>query len=357
MHLQPITYNTIKSFSIKSCGKRATSPLGSSPRSKTLTQTVSKKKILPRTNSINDNKKTNFFNTRVKKQGILEKFDEIQRISKSISREFPPDDLNLNSICSSSRDANNEFQFPAEEDQDFSNNERALELLIYNKFFLNIKRPCKNLKEFKKEIIVNHLKESQIIFGIMLFFYSFQSVIDFFLHIEDLQEAKSATGFIRFFTNISLFFLSFFGVDKLFSFLALRIIFIVVEFVFLIVGILDYHNENDLLMKDVSLALLFCPVIFMTNLSFFNFREIIFINFGVLFTLIIAMTYDKSLNLENTIMTFVVLIHNIIKNYFQKRFHIKSFNNLKLLYLIREEQNEKLSQLLPIHVKLAFIFS
>lgn len=353
MHsLQSIKYPTVSSISIKSGSKR-----GKSPRSKTLTQKspfAKEKQILRRPKTINPEKEKSYFlDKKMNKQAILERFDQIHRLSKTQSRIFNNDELNLNlnnSIPSSNRDGTSEFQ--VEEDQDFfQNNERALEFLKYNRLFLNIDKNCKNLKEFKSEKIVNYLKESQIIFGIMLFFYSFQSVIDFLLHVNDLQDTKSVTGFIRFFTNIALFFLSFFGIDKLFYFFALRIIFIVVVFVFLIIGIIDYHYENDYMMRNVNLALLFCPVIFTTNLSFFNFREIIFINFAFMFALVFTIIYHNSFDLENILMTFVILIHNIIKIYFQKRFHLKAFNNLKFLSLIREEQDEKISQLLPIHVK------
>ena len=342
-------------ISIKSPSPRSPkSKRGISPRSKTFKEvkkSTFKAKLLKRkSKTINEVKeKPNFLEKTLKNPSVVEKID--QMFSKSQSHEYFGDQVSFSMPSSnrSNRESDYNIDFQGEEDQDLVD-ERGLEFLNYNKFFLTIKNPCKNYKEFENQNIVKFLKETQIIFGIMLCFYTFESVIDFLLHMNDLNETNSVRGIMKFILNISLFFLSFFGIEKFFYFFFMRVVFLILVIAIFILQMVDLHYETDHIMMDIDFALMFCPLIFLTNFSFFTFLEILFINLLFLIAFMVVIGYMHIFQLENLLMTILILFHNVIKNFFQLRFQMKSFNNLKSSRLKRAEQEEKISQLLPIHV-------
>ncbi len=289
--------------------------------------------------------KINKIEKTLKKAGIQ---DVLEKLKKSQSKEYTGDPI---SLPSSSRE-NNDKDY-REEDQDFAD-DREMEYFKYHRFFLTIKKPCKNLPEFKNERLLTFLKESRIFYGILLFFYTFHNVVDFLIHSKDFSESKTFFTLAKCFINISLFFLSFFGIEKLFSFFLMRLLLIVFILILFLLQIIDLVEETDIIMRDIMFSILFCPLIFLTNFAFFSFVEILFINFSFMAALLVVIIYSNIPNLENISMTILILCHNMIKIFFQLRFHIKSFNNLKSSHIKQAEQEEKISQLLPIHVKYFF---
>ena len=288
----------------------------------------------------------NSLEKKIKNPLIQEKFD---KLNKCLSIEFQGE-RSLNSVTQDN-DAN-DFR---EEEQDFQD-ERELEFLKYHKYFLTIKKPCKNLKEFDQNRLTSFLKESRIFFCVMLFFYTFESVVDFLIHMQDFSENQTPKSFLKFCVIIALFFLSFFGIEKLFHFFIMRMILVTFIFILFIVEIFDVLNESDKIMKDINFAVLFCPLIFLTNFSFFSFLEIFFINSSFFIAFLCVIIFSDIITLEIFVMAFMITVHNVIKMYFQLRLNLKSFNNLRSSHLKRAEQEEKISQLLPIHVKYDYFY-
>lgn len=294
-------------------------------------------------------RKLNLIEKTLHNQAVVEKLDQFNNLSKSLSHEYSGEQVSLSMPSSgrSNRDEYNDLQ--GDDDKDFVD-ERVLEFLKFNKYFLTIQKPCKNYKEFQKEKIEKLMKETYLIYGCLLIFYTLESVIDFMLNKSGMNDTYSARGIPKFILDILLFFLSFIGIDKLFRFLCIRVVFVTFILAIFVLQILDLHYENDRIMKDIDFALMFCPIIFLTNFSFFTFLEIFIINVTFFIILLVVIVYSQSITLENILMTILILIHNIIKIFFQLRHQIKVFNNFKSARIKRLEQEEQISQLLPVHV-------
>ena len=295
-------------------------------------------------------KKPNYIEKTLHNQAVIDKLDQLNNLSKSLSHEYSGEQVSVSMPSSGRSNRESEYnELPGDDDKDFGD-ERVLEFLKFNKYFLTIKKPCKNYKEFQKEKIEKLMKETYLIYGCLLIFYTLESVIDFMLNKSGMNETYSARGIPKFILDILLFFLSFIGIDKLFRFLCIRVVFVTFILAIFVLQILDLHYENDKIMKDIDFALMFCPIVFLTNFSFFTFLEIFIINVIFFIILLVVIVYSQSITLENILMTILILIHNIIKVFFQLRHQIKVFNNFKSARMKRLEQEEQISQLLPVHV-------
>lgn len=57
---------------------------------------------------------------------------------------------------------------------------------------------------------------------------------------------------------------------------------------------------------------------------------------------------------KNFFFIFTTLLYNLFKINYQIKYHIQSFNTILVNEAKKEEQNNLVSQLLPLHVKLFF---
>lgn len=280
---------------------------------------------------------------------VLNKIENIKLIKKSSSVSYTGE----NSLPSSNRESENELQIQIEDDQNINDDEKQLELLSYNRL-LKMKKPCKNKKDFKKQKVNFFLKETKIIFGVFILFYILQFVIDYLIQMKDFSENKSVSSSIKYFFFIFLFFPLFFGLEKIFHFFVMRVFLILLVFILIILEITIMYFETDRLMLEIDLALLFCPLFLLTNFSFLSFTEIIFVNLNFLIVVIIVIIYFGLSYFENIIMYVLILLHITIRNFFPLRFHLKSFNKLKISEIKNAKQMEKLIQLMPTHVIFSF---